>query len=216
MGSDGLVYIAATAGYGIKGGAVAGLGPEKGEVVYNICGPFIDKPPYSLATDPKKKMIYAGCTAGADKEGAPVIAWDVEKKKILWEVVPVKETSYITSLNWVGGKLWGTAGQRDNYIEQDLIVLEPATGKLLSAERLPFGGPVYNNLRVGPDGWLYGLSGSHILFRINPETRAVEKISQVSGSAIIPFTVTQDGLYYEHEGKLMRYKFDKRLATLKE
>lgn len=216
VGSDGLLYVGSDLSHGVPGGAVACLRPQTGETVYNLREPFLRRQVYALAADPQEPVIYIGCVgiepSGDGKiKGAHVLAWDIRERRVLWDVVPVGEARYISSLNYVAERLCGTT--LHDYAIQHFFALDPHTGKSLHVVQTPVAGVVHGNVRLGPDGWLYGLTYvQHTLFRIHPGTYVVQEIAKPpqvpKGYAL---AVTREGLYFGAGAALMRFRFEKPL-----
>ena len=147
-----------------------------------------------------------------------VLGWDTAERRILWDTVVGKDQPRITSLHYIAGSLWGTASKGLRGARHRFFRMDARTGKLRHMQTVPFAPIIRNNLRLGPDGWLYGLSyvGTRDLFRIHPQSGAVEAIARLpDGARGYALAVTRDGLYFGKGARLMRFVFDEPLAVAK-
>lgn len=117
--------------------------------------------------------IYGGMGVTPRAKEAEFFAWDVEKGKVAFTLVPAPGQPAITQLT-VGPdeNIWGLAGGV-------IFAFDPGTKKVIhSSEEFPgVRGTLHDgSLITGRDGTLYGAAGGR-LFRINPATRELTVIA---------------------------------------
>ncbi len=216
-GIDGFVYVGSDSAYGIPGGAMACVDPRTGTTRYNVRDPFLTMSVQTLASDPVRAVVYIGTStpdAQGTGKGAHVLAWDAGRRTVLWDVVPAADGDYIASLNFVAGKLCGTT--RNTALQQRFFALDPATGRTMHIAPTSVGPVELGNLRVGPDGMLYGLSYVYrALFQVDPDTYEIEELIKVRQADGYAMAVTEDGIYYAAGAALMRFRFDTPLKPPK-
>lgn len=212
-GVDRLLYLASDSSYGISGGALACLDPKTGRTVYNLREPFDERSIASLAADPEKPLLYVGCKK-TSAEAAAVLCWNTRDRRIAWISVPSKEGTSISSLVYLHGMLYGSAMK--GYEAQSFFAMEAVTGKVIHKRELSLPAVIRGNLKLGPDGWLYGLTYQRpTFFRIHPEKYVLEQICKPPRADGYAMAVTADGLYFAYDGMLMRFRFSRPLSKSK-
>lgn len=173
-GSDGLLYVGGTAGYGqLEGPIVAWDGKSAQATPY---GNLIhNQSVISLAV--WQRQIVAGTTTQGGggshptEKNASVFFWDTATHKLLWKIVPVPGASMVTDLIVSrSGIVYGIAVQDTT---ATLFAIDPKRHQGLSTQVLPFHSIPYNGVVADSHGTIWGLGDSGI-FRIDDHShRAV-------------------------------------------
>jgi len=162
-GSDGKIYIGSIPAYGKLGGALSIYDPEADtfEVHRNI---IPDQSILSLV-EGSGGILYGGSGIRGGGGTSPIakeahfFGWDMAEGKLVLDIVPKENSSGITALVAApDGKIYGSA---DSY----LFVYDPELGEIIKG--VPFRYGSVKRMTVGPDGLIYGITGSSI-FRMLP------------------------------------------------
>ena len=162
LGADGKVYIANVPGYGIIGGALAWYDP-KTDTVEHVPTPIKDQSIASLCALPAPLLlvgtsIEAGSGARAVAKEAVLFLWDMEKREVVWQGVPIPGAGIISNMARGGdGLVYASTGA-------EIFAFEPKTRAVVSRMRLPQGAVVRAGLHTLDDGRVVALTRSSALF----------------------------------------------------
>lgn len=206
------VFIGTVPGYGVLGGALAvlDLDKETTSVYRNVV-----KDHSVVAFAYKDGILYGGTSVSGGlgiepqlKEGR-IFAWDVKKKKKLYDLVPVAGQRAVTCLRFgPEGHLWGWA-------ENHLFIFDPATREVIysedklarskeTVEPLPYK-HIWRSafMTEAQNGVFYGLLKQR-LFRLNIDTREVEFLARGGGLDLL-IQDKEGNLYSTQKDRLVQF-----------
>lgn len=198
------IFIGTVPGYGLLGGALATYSPDKNttEVHRDLI------PHQSIVTLAYKDgLVYGGTSIWGglgiqptEKE-ARLFAWDPRTRKLVFEIVPVKDAQGISSLMCgPDGNLWGWA-------EGTLFIFNPVTKSVVYSEKkFSADGPVRHYWRGGfmtpvVNDRIYGMLFGN-LYELNVKTKATTLLAKGD----LELMIRDDGgrLYFVEEDNLLR------------
>lgn len=199
------VLFGTIANYGKLGGAIAHYDIKKDTLE------VFDKvfPNQSITSFVESnRIVFGGTTIFGGLGGKPIdkeaklFIWDVEKKKVVFEVVPVKGTMSVTGL-FIGPdkNIWGFA-------DGDLFVFDPVKKEvkgvynLFKMDYMPTH--IWRNgfAEIHPNGKVY-CAINNSLYQIEPSTMKISKIA----SNVSLLTMDNDGvLYFRRNTELWSYR----------
>ncbi|TDC50691.1 hypothetical protein E1212_14100 [Jiangella ureilytica] len=199
QGSSGDVYVASGAAYGQLGGALSRVDGDTHAVSSwrHLAG---DHNLFSLAAGAGE--IYVGSTTHGDgvtaTGDARLLVFDEASAAVVHSVVPVPGSEWIASLAVAGnGAVYGST------LEGDWFRFDPASRTVTALGSFPLGSALA--LATGPDGLVYGTSGS-ALFRIDPATDTVTTLAEVGGGYYRTIAFDDSGRVYWGSGShVMRW-----------
>jgi hypothetical protein len=192
-GPDGNVFIGAVSGYGKLGGPL---------VVWNVATAKVRQYPnlvqdQSVVTLTQWRGLIAGATTVGGGGGshptaneAKLFLWDTKTRQKVFETVPVAGAGTITDLIAApNGLIYGIAGRAIAAVDVGKKATTPAKGtqsvlfafdpvkREVSMQKVaPFSGVVYNSVKVGPDGKIWGLASAGI-FTIDPKSNDIALVA---------------------------------------
>jgi len=202
-GTDGKIYLGATAGYGKIEGPLTVWDPASNEV--RQYKPIVhDESVVSLAA--WKELIIGGATpeggggSHPTQKEAHLFVWNPKTQQCEFDVVPVPGAWRITDLIAApNGLVYGVAGDT-------LFTFDPQTRQIANQQKLPFlRGLPYNSVAVGPDGRIWGLSGAGI-FAIDTKTHAASLVAQAPERITAGFDMRDGAIYFVCGSAVYRYK----------
>jgi outer membrane protein assembly factor BamB len=188
-GKDGKVYVGATAGYGkLQGPLVEWDAPAGPVLAYD--DPVRNQSIVSLTSwngdIAGGTTIEGGGGSHPTETDARVLIWSLERKRTIWDVIPVPGATTITDLITAkSGLIYGiainhgeiTRGDAISHGQLTLFTLDPIHRKILATNALPFRAVVYNSVEATADGAILGLAEEGI-FRIDGLTHRGELIAR--------------------------------------
>ncbi|HJN14255.1 MAG TPA: hypothetical protein QGH10_02130, partial [Armatimonadota bacterium] len=202
LGPDGFVYVATSADYGKRGGAVTKLDPETDTwTVYRNCVPDHAIGSLSrIAGD--DRLIAGGSLAMATGEApdtlgdAKLFLWDTTQDKVVYQTSPpVAGMQYILQLESTDeGILVGTCGR--DYNELHLFAFDPKTREFIHNEDISelAGGYIYETSVITPPRqgkMLFTADGK--ICAIDASTFAVSIVAEYPGAARGGAIIESDG-----------------------
>lgn len=135
----------------------------------------------------------------AEKE-AKLFFWDVKKKQIVFQFIPVKGARSVTGLSLDNmGNVWGMA-------DGTLFVFDPVKKKVIKKRiihSVASSGQIWRNgsFAFHPSGDVYGTSFNGF-FKVNPKTLQIDVIKEGGLSLVMDVS---NNLYFIEKGNLWRY-----------
>lgn len=206
VGPDEQLYIGSTPDYGQLGGAMAIFDPERFELTASYRDLVPGQSITALAYDPQTGLVFGGTNITGGLGSTPtateavVYAWDPAAKRLVWQVAPITGSQGVTGLALAGGRLVASV-KGDN-----VCVLDPATGEVLSRAKVPSGWVHSAALAAHTDGFVYGLTGSCI-YRADPATGAVTEVASFPAGINCGIAVTERGVYFGSGTHLWVYRW---------
>jgi sugar lactone lactonase YvrE len=205
-GTDGLIYVGGTAGYGqLEGPLVAWDGNSAQAIAY---GNLVhNQSVVSLAV--WQRNIVGGTTTGGGggshptEKDARVFFWDAVAHKLLWNVIPVPGASFVTDLIASrSGLVYGIAVQNTT---NTLFAIDPERHEVVSTQVLPFHSVPYNAVAPDSQGTIWGLGDSGI-FRIEDRSHKAILVAQSPAPITAGLALQGHKLYFVSNSEV--YCFD--------
>lgn len=211
-GPDGKVFIGAVSGYGKLGGPL---------VVWNVANTKIVQYP-NLVQDQSvvtltrwKDLIAGGTTVGGGggshptKSEARLFLWNPKTRQKVFETAPVAGAGTITDLIAApNGLIYGIAGRATAAVDVGkkattppkgtqsvLFAFDPVKREVSMQKVAPFSGVVYNSVKVGADGKIWGLASSGI-FAIDPKNNDVSLVASSPTHITGGFAMLGNTIYF--------------------
>lgn len=177
-GPLGRVWLASLPDYGQWGGPLSYYDPktEEKKAYYRIFG---DGSCYTLAHLENEKQIAVGTNIAGGSgtkpkvEQAVLFLWDYRAEKKVWEGTLKRPVSSFNALLYASdGKLYGTATGNAPPV---LFIFDPQSHAFTAQIEIPGVSPLDLGLLEGPDGSIYGFTGSSI-YRFDPAAQKIEPV----------------------------------------
>jgi len=204
-GPLGKVWTASIPDYGRWGGPLSYYDPanETKHAYYRICG---DASCYTLAWLQERQVIAVGTNIEGGSGTKPKVdqamlfLWDYHKEEKIWEgTLDRPITSINALLAATDGRLYGTVRGQAAPV---LFVFDPQTETFTDILELPPGGPLDLGLQNGPDGQIYGFTGS-VIYRLDPGTLELEEIIHQQAAFTIAGPILGAHIYFSKNHYLM-------------
>jgi hypothetical protein len=129
---------------------------------------------------------------------AKLFIWDPDKKRKLFETVPIPKAQGISNLITApNGLVYGIG-------KGMLFVFDPAERKVVHTAKLPFQEIIYNSVGIGQDKQIWGLASEGI-FTINPKNNAIKLVAKAPEKITAGFALQGNNLYYASGSKIYSY-----------
>lgn len=217
-GPDRMVFIGAVSGYGKLGGPL---------VVWNVATANVKQYPnlvqdQSVVTLTRWKNLIAGATTVGGGGGshpteneAKLFLWDTKTRQKVFETVPVAGAGTITDLITApNGLIYGIAGRAVAAVDvgkkaitqpngtQSVVFAFDATKREVAMQKVaPFNGVVYNSVKVGSDGKIWGLASTGI-FAIDPKTNDISLVASSPNHITGGFAMLGTTIYFTSEAEV--------------
>ncbi|HXE15172.1 MAG TPA: hypothetical protein VN633_23815 [Bryobacteraceae bacterium] len=217
-GPDGNVFIGAVSGYGKLGGPL---------VVWNVASAKAVQYPnlvqdQSVVTLTRWKDLIAGATTIGGGGGshpteneAKLFLWDPKTHRKVFETVPVAGAGTITDLIAApNGLIYGVAGRAVAAVrvgkdattlpkgtQSVLFAFDPVRRKVSMQKVAPFSGVVYNSVKAGSDGKVWGLASTGI-FVIDPKTNDISLVASSPTHITGGFAMLGKTIYFTSEAEV--------------
>ncbi|MDA0745256.1 MAG: hypothetical protein O2954_01980 [bacterium] len=205
-GPAGKVWVASVPDYGRWGGPLSYYDPATGEkkAFYRIVG---DGSCYTLAHLEAEGLIAVGTTISAGSGTQPKVdqavlfLFDYEKEEKVWEGTLDRTVhSFNALVTGPDGRLYGTA--RGGDVAAEIFVFDPKTRVFTDRIPAPEGGPLDLGLQNGPEGKIYGMTGS-CLYRLDPASLEVEEVIREEGAFKVVGPIQGKDMYFAQGHRLM-------------
>jgi hypothetical protein len=217
-GPDGNVFIGAVSGYGKLGGPL---------VVWNVASGRVEQyanlvQNQSVVTLTRWKDLIAGATTVGGGGGshptereARLFLWDPKTRRKVLETTPVAGAGTITDLIVApNGLIYGVAGRTLPAVDVEKKATTPPKGaqsvvfafdpvkKEVSTQKVaPFTGVIYNSVKVGADGKIWGLASTGI-FTIDPTTNDISIVASSPTHITGGFAMLGNTIYFTSEAEI--------------
>ena len=200
------IYIGSYPEYGLLGGSLGVWDPKTNKLIENHQQLIENQSIVALAYDPTSGLIFGGSSISGGGGTTPVekeakfFAFNPATKSLTFSRAIVPGDSAIRSMCLWAGSLYGVSGG------DTLFVYDVASDKIVHTASLGVAHVLDVALRPWSDGMLYGLSGKKV-FRVNPETYAVETLAEYPGRIRCGFAIDNKGIYFGDAAELVRYNW---------
>lgn len=208
-GPDEKIYIGSYPEYGRLGGSLGIWDPVEDKLLENFPKLIENQSIVALAYDPTSGLIFGGSNIAGGGGSTPTetearfFAFDPVAKQVKFSKVIVAGDNAIRSLCRVGDHIFGISGG------ETLFVYDIPTDTVLHTAPVGVGHVIDVSLRLWKDGMIYGLGGNKV-FRINPESYAVEVLAEYGGKIRCGIAIDDKGIYFGDAADLVRYNWAKQ------
>lgn len=207
-GPNELIYIGSFPEYGKHGGSLGVWDPSTDRLIENYHPLLKDQSICALAYDPAGGLIYGGTSIHGGGGTTPTqseakfFAFDPGQKKVVAELAPYPGAEYIRTVLVYNGRVFGVSNA------DELFVYDIGKKEMVHKSDLGVGSVLDLSLGAWTDGKLYGVANKWI-FRLDPDTYAVEKLAEYPGGIRCGFAMDDHGIYFGDKAELIRYNWPK-------